>query len=242
MNHRRGIGLLLALSVFLLAGCETSDSGGGSGGPSPQSEMNGIWSGYTVATGRTEHNPIDGMIFDGKVYFGIESGAIVGSVDASGGEFDLQFTVEMPRDGTIDITMNGNYTEKEMASGTFTVSNGESGDIFLFYHLSSNTAASADRVTGNWVSDEWTLAVDGTGNFTATNSSGCTEEGTIKPASTTQNIYSMSYTETCSTGTSTFEGLANVQSDAQVNSDPDNTLVIFAGSDAAGISLRLTRQ
>jgi len=211
---------LAALGLALLASCNSSDHGSGTG-PIVDASPVGVWSGTDSVSGLAVTALID---LAGHASFIRSDGVqFVGMVQVSAN------TLAVTVDGYTDFsstfsdgsnfglgTVNGTVTTAKTltASLTFTTNGGTAvtGSSSLSFMPQSNDSSSTLSVSGNYTDNVTgtVLSINNQGVMTSQNAhNGCVLNGTISTADSTHDIYQVAYSYGNCTGT--YAALNGVQ-------------------------------
>ena len=237
-----GLSGALGITAALSAGCNSTDTGPGSGSSSPtNASATGVWSGsdatsgLTVtaiinATGQATFIRSDGVEFTGTV--DVSSNTLAVAVDGYS-SFPTTFA-----DGSSHGigTLNGSVMTAGAMSATlmFTTDGNTaiSGSWSLSYASIADNASSTGAVSGNYTDNSndplggAVLSISGSGVMTSQSASnGCVLNGSVSTNDSSHNVYEVAYSYASCTGSDAalngvqFTGLATLntaQSPAQL--------------------------
>jgi len=242
MNIQFAIRLISLASVMAIAGCGGSN-GGESIGISSTARIgpSGVWSGVMTAEDESTKNSL-GLITDsGAVFFitafeemigGYISESISGTYSTEGNSFTGRGYKWSIFDRKDVVVYAGEFITGREFSGSI-LRQSEPGSTFTYTYDSVNLRGSSlEAISGIYSRTDAgftrTLTIDIDGGITGSNTNGCTFGGNVSLDDTNYNLYDITFTFECGSGSSTFQGIGALIDETEEN---DTLVMALEGTD-----------
>jgi hypothetical protein len=220
----------LAVAAVLAAGCNSSDTGSGSGSTgSTNASATGVWTGNDTTSGLTVTAIINAA---GQATFIRSDGVqFTGTADVSASTLAVSvngysnFPTTFADGSNHGIgTLNGSVTTASTISATLTfTTDGNTaiaGNWSLSYASIATDASSTGAISGNYTDNSTgaVLSINTNGVMTSQAASGCVLNGSVSTSDSSHNIYEVAYSYANCTGGDAalngvqFTGLATLNS------------------------------